>query len=103
MHRPCGPNALEIKTQPLRWVEQAPGSFVQRESAGRRFLEETFAHQVSEHPVQDIGIALRRRRKACDFFNARGDMVGDSQGGHHEDAPRRAKIAQLPEIRNFLL
>ena len=86
-------DALEVKAQTLRWVEQTPGGFVQRESAGLRFLKEASAHQMSEHTVQNIGIALRRRGKVIDCVHAGGDMVGDSQGRHYMDAPRRAKIA----------
>lgn len=95
-------DAFEVKAQTLRWVEEPPGGFVQRESAGLRFLKDAFAHQMFEHPVQDIGVALRRRRKVIDFVRAGGDMVGDSQGCHYVDAPRRAKIAQRSEIRNVL-
>jgi hypothetical protein len=86
-------DAFEVKTEPLPWVKQLLSSFVQGKAAGRCLLKDLFADQVFEHPGQDIGVAACRRRQAGNFGYTGGDVVGDPQGRHHVDAPRRAKIA----------
>jgi len=83
-------DAVEVKAEALRRVAQPLGDFVQHEPAGRRFLKHAFPGEVGKHPVQGVGVAVGRRGKLLDVGGARGHALGDSQRGHHMDAPRSA-------------
>jgi Oxidoreductase molybdopterin binding domain/Mo-co oxidoreductase dimerisation domain len=64
-------NALQVKTETLRWVEQAPRRLIQREPAGHGLLKHPLAHQVPKHVVQGAGVTARRRGQAIDVGQAR--------------------------------
>ena len=76
---------------------------VQEERTGARLLEYALAHEVREHPVEDIGITAGRGGEVADPVFARGDVVGDPQGRHDVKAPGSAEIAQRFEICDDLM
>jgi hypothetical protein len=91
-------DAIQVKAELPRWVEQLLGCFIEREPTGRRLLKDAFAHQIPEHLLQGVGITPCFLGKRLNVSGAGGDVVGNPQGCHHVDAPGRAEIAQRAEI-----
>ncbi len=91
-------DAIEVKAELLRWVEQLSGCFIERELTGRWLLKDAFAHQMPEHPLQGVGVAPCLLGKRFNVSCAGGNLVGDPQGCHNAYAPGRAEIAQRAEI-----
>lgn len=94
-------DASEVQAEVQRQIEQSQSCFIEREATGRWLLKDAFAHQMPEHPLQGVGIALCLLGKSCDVSGTGGEVVGDPQGRHHMDAPGCAKIAQRAEIGAF--
>jgi hypothetical protein len=80
-------DAIQVKAELLRWVEQLLGRFIEREPTGRRLLKDTFAHQMPEHLLQGVGITPCFLGKRFNVSGVGGHVVGDPQGCHHVDAP----------------
>jgi len=73
--------------------EQPARGVVQREPARSRFLKHAFAHEVSEHSIQGVGVAARRRGKAGDVHVPGGDVLSNAQRRHNVETPGSAEIA----------
>ena len=71
---------------------------VEREAARLGLGEHALGDQVPEHGVQRAGVAAGRGRELVDRRDARVDVVGDPQVGHHVDAPRRLEVGQRLEV-----
>ncbi len=95
--------AIEIKAEAELLVEQRSRSVVQSEPARRRLFEHALAHQVPEHPAKRVGIGAGSGRKLADVGAPRRDAVSDPQCCHNVDAPRRAKIAEAPDIHKAMM
>src|SRR5207244_1114782 len=59
--RHAAAEAVEVEAKTCGGVQQAAGGFVQRETAGRRFLEHALADEVPQHSPQRVGVGARRR------------------------------------------
>jgi len=72
------------------------GRRVQREPAGRRFLEHALTDEVPQHSVQGIGGGAGRRGQVIDLGYPGGNVVGDPECRSHVNAPTECRDRSAP-------
>jgi hypothetical protein len=99
-HATADPAEIQAEAHPR--VQQPPGRPVQREAAWTGLFEQALADQVPQHAAQGAGVGARGRGQLGDLGEPGLHVVGDPERRDHVDAPRRAEVAQGPEVRLIL-